>query len=160
MNETLSVAHLGLSVAAGSLTTLSPCVFPLLPLVLGGITQSSRWAPVALGAGMAFSFAAVGWLLGVAGAALGLDAEDVRTAGGVLLVMLAIVMLVPALNNCFVTLLSPLSSSASTVANHVDGQSLPGAFGLGALLGIVWSPCSGPLLGSAMMLVAADGGAG
>ena len=34
-----SVAELGLALAAGSLTTLSPCVFPILPLVVGGAVR-------------------------------------------------------------------------------------------------------------------------
>ena len=45
MNETLSLSHLGLSLLAGSLTTLSPCVFPVLPL--GG--TKARFQPVYVG---------------------------------------------------------------------------------------------------------------
>ena len=52
MSLALSVPQLGLSLAAGSLTTLSPCVLPLLPLVVGSSLQGNRFAPVAMGAGM------------------------------------------------------------------------------------------------------------
>ena len=52
-----SAAELGLALAAGSLTTLSPCVFPILPLVVGGAVQANRLAPVAMGLGMVASFA-------------------------------------------------------------------------------------------------------
>ncbi len=45
MSVVLSLPQLGLSLAAGSLTTLSPCVFPLLPLVLGGALQATAWRP-------------------------------------------------------------------------------------------------------------------
>lgn len=51
---------------AGSLTTLSPCVFPVLPLVVGGAVQWTRLMPVAMGVGMA----------------QGIDGEHVRTFGG------------------------------------------------------------------------------
>lgn len=158
MGDALSVAHLGLSVAAGSLTTLSPCVFPLLPLVLGGLSPSSRWAPVAMGAGMASSFAGIGLLLGMAGASLGLSQDNIRTFGGTMLLALAIVMLVPRLSSSFAAMISPISNRANTVSQKVNSKSLLGAFLLGGLLGIVWSPCSGPLLASALTLVAADGG--
>ena len=53
----------GLSWLAGSLTTLSPCVFPILPMVLGSSVQGHRWGPVAMGLGMALSFAGVGVLV-------------------------------------------------------------------------------------------------
>ena len=45
-----------LSVAAGALTTLSPCVFPLLPVIVGGAVQRHRAAPVAMGLGMAMGY--------------------------------------------------------------------------------------------------------
>ena len=51
MSVALSLPQLALSLAAGGLTTLSPCVFPLLPLVLGGALQGSRLAPIAMGVG-------------------------------------------------------------------------------------------------------------
>ncbi|MFN7641151.1 MAG: cytochrome c biogenesis protein CcdA, partial [bacterium] len=97
----LSFSHLGLSMAAGSLTTLSPCVFPLLPLVLGGAVQSNPLAPLAMGAGMTASFAGIGLLLGALGPALGVDADSVRTLGAAMLIAFGIVMLVPALNERF-----------------------------------------------------------
>lgn len=63
----LAISHLGLSVLAGSLTTLSPCVFPILPMVLGGAAQGNRYAPLAMGVGMALSFATMGVLIGALG---------------------------------------------------------------------------------------------
>lgn len=160
MNETLSLSHLGLSLLAGSLTTLSPCVFPVLPLVVGGAVQANRLAPMAMGAGMAGSFALIGLLLGALGPALGIDGESVRTFGGVMLVAFPAVMLIPALSRRFTELMLPIASSANAASSRLDGGSLGGAFLLGGLLGLIWSPCSGPLLASALTLVASDGGAG
>lgn len=160
MNETLSLSHLGLSLVAGSLTTLSPCVFPILPLVVGGAVQANRLAPVAMGIGMATSFALIGLLLGALGPALGIDSQSVRAFGGVMLVAFAAVMLIPALSRRFTELMLPIASSANAASSRLDGGSLGGAFLLGGLLGLIWSPCSGPLLASALTLVASDGGAG
>ncbi|KPF70441.1 cytochrome C biogenesis protein [beta proteobacterium AAP99] len=155
----VSVTHAGLSLAAGSLTTLSPCVFPLLPLVLGGALQGHRLSPVALGLGMATSFSVIGVALGALGPALGIDSDSVRVFGAWLLIVFALVMLVPAWSEKFTQLMAPLASSANTAATRFSGSSLPSAFGLGAVLGLVWSPCSGPLLASALTLVASEGGA-
>lgn len=153
-------SELGLSVAAGSLTTLSPCVFPLLPLVVGGALQGHRAAPVAMGIGMASSFALIGLLVGTLGDALGLSSDVVRSAGGVMLFAFGLVMLIPALDARFSRWMTPLASSAQTAGARLDSGSLVGALALGGLLGLVWSPCSGPLLGSALALVASEGGAG
>ncbi len=159
MSLALSLPQLGLSVAAGGLTTLSPCVFPLLPLVLGGAVQGHRFAPVAMGLGMMVSFAGIGVVLGALGPALGIDADTIRVAGAAMLIAFALVMLVPALGERFSQWMLPIASAANSASTRLDGGSLLSAAALGAVLGLVWSPCSGPLLGSALTLVATDGGA-
>ena len=158
MSLALSVPQLGLSLAAGSLTTLSPCVLPLLPLVVGSALQGNRLAPVAMGAGMTMSFALIGMVLGSLGPALGIDGDSVRIAGAAMLIAFAVVMLVPALGDRFSQWMLPIASQAQTASSRLDGRSLTSALLLGAVLGFVWSPCSGPLLGSALSLVASEGG--
>lgn len=153
------VTELWFAIAAGSLTTLSPCVFPILPNVVGGAMQNNRFAPVAMGAGMVTSFALLGVLVGALGAALGIDSDTIRTAGAVLLIVFGVVMLVPWLNNRFTLLMTPLAASANNASTKLDSGSIWGAFALGGLLGMIWSPCSGPLLASALTLVASEGGA-
>ena len=157
--DALSLGHVGLSLAAGSLTTLSPCVFPILPLVLGGAVQGHRLAPLAMGSGMAISFALIGLLIGALGPALGIDSDSVRIFGAVLLIVFGLVMLVPALNRRFSEWMLPIASTANAASARLDGGSLGGALLLGGVLGLVWSPCSGPLLASALTLVASEGGA-
>lgn len=158
MSLALSVPQIGLSLFAGGLTTLSPCVFPLLPLVVGGALQGNRFAPVAMGLGMTVSFALIGMLLGAVGPALGIDGDTVRTGGAIMLIAFALVMLVPALGERFTQLMLPIASSANAATAKLDGGSLLGALLLGGVLGLVWSPCSGLLLGSALTLVASEGG--
>lgn len=80
--DAVGLPQLGLSRVAGGLTTRSPCVFPLLPLVVGGAVQGHRLAPLAMGVGMASSFALIGLALGALGPALGIDGDAVRGAGG------------------------------------------------------------------------------
>ena len=153
------LAHLMLALAAGGLSTLNPCVFPLLPLVAGGSLQAHRAGPLVMGLGMVSAFALVGLFVGLAGPALGVDAHTMRTAGGVMLVAIGLVVLLPSLNPYFVRIMTPLAGAADGLSQRVSRDSLGGAFLLGALLGLVWSPCSGPLLIAALTLVASDGGA-
>ena len=113
-----------------------------------------------MGVGMASSFALIGLLVGTLGDAIGLTGDGVRSAGGVLLLLFGLVMLVPALDARFSQFMTPLATSAQSAGSRLNSASLLGALGLGGLLGLVWSPCSGPLLGSALALVASEGGAG
>ena len=154
----IHATQLGLSWLAGSLTTLSPCVFPLLPLVLGGAVQGNRWAPVCMGAGMALSFALIGMGLGWLGPVLGVDTEHVRVVGGVLLLVLGLVMWLPAASAQFARWMQPLATQANHVSRRLNTSSNAGALALGAVLGLVWTPCSGPLLASALTLAASEGG--
>lgn len=158
MSLSLSIPQLGLSLAAGSLTTLSPCVLPMLPLVVGSVLQGNRFAPVAMGVGMTASFALIGMVLGALGPALGIDADTVRIAGAALMIVFAIIMLVPALGDRFSQWMLPVASQAQSASSRLDGRTLTSALLLGGVLGLVWSPCSGPLLGSAFSLVASEGG--
>jgi len=155
----LAVSHWVLSWLSGSLSTLSPCVFPLLPMVLAGVVQGHRWGPLVMGIGMAFTFASVGVLLGALGPVLGLDAEHLRMLGAVLLMLMGLVIWVPALNQGFTQWMTPLASGANAMSAHLQGHTLWSALMLGALMGLVWSPCSGPLLASALILAASEQGA-
>jgi len=156
---TIALSNLALSVVAGGLTTLSPCVFPILPLVIGGAVQANRTAPVAMGAGLISMFALMGVIVGAFGNRLGIDTDTIHTAGAVMLLAFGIVMLVPALSEGFARLMSPVASLAGGASQRLTGASNLSAFGLGGLLGMVWSPCSGPLLASALTLVATQGSA-
>ena len=154
-----SGSSIGLALVAGALTTLSPCVFPLLPLVLGGAQQRHRAAPLAMGLGLIASFALMGLLIGVAGDALGLTPQRVRAGSAWLLIAFGVVLLVPALNERFTQWISPIASGANRASGVLPQGSLWAALLTGALLGLIWSPCSGPLLGAALTLVATEGGA-
>ena len=86
---------LGLAFLAGVLSILSPCVLPLLPMVLGGAVSEHKFGPVALAAGLALSFTAIGIFVALIGFALGLDASVFRVAAAVLMITLGALLLMP-----------------------------------------------------------------
>jgi cytochrome c biogenesis protein CcdA len=147
-------SHLGLAFLAGLLSVLSPCVLPLLPLVLGAAVAEHRFGPVALAAGLALSFVAIGLFIATIGFALGLDGDRFRAIGAVLLVVLGIILIVPAAQNRFALAAGPLSNWAEQRFGGVATAGLAGQFAVGLLLGAVWSPCVGPTLGAASLLAA------
>lgn len=148
----MSVATLGLALLAGILSVLSPCVLPLLPIVLGTAASEHRLGPGALALGLAISFVAIGIFVATIGFAIGIDTDFFRLFAGVLLVLIGLVLVVPRLQEAVATAASPVSAWASSRFGGGAASGLSGQFGVGVLLGAVWSPCVGPTLGAAAVL--------
>lgn len=146
-------AVLPLAVVAGLLSILSPCVLPILPIVASAARGAGRWGPAALAAGLAAAFALAGSVLAAASVSLGFDAELARPVAGVALTLVGAVLVVPPLARAFERLTQPLADRANAAAART-GEGVGGQFGLGALLGVAWSPCVGPTLGAASLLAA------
>lgn len=142
----------GLSFAAGTLSTLSPCVLPLLPILLGSAAASHRLGPAALAGGLTLSFAGIGIFVASLGAALGLDPGVFRHAAAVLLIAFGAVLLSASLQQRFAAATSGLSGVGNGLLARISLDGLAGQFVLGLLLGLVWSPCVGPTLGAAVTL--------
>jgi cytochrome c-type biogenesis protein len=150
----MTAGALGLAFLAGVLTVLSPCVLPLLPIVLGAAASQHRLGPLALAGGLALSFTAIGLFVATIGFAAGLDTGVFRTVSAVVLIGVGLVLLVPRLQEQFALAAAPVSNWAGDYADNFTPGGLAGQFGLGLLLGAVWSPCVGPTLGAASVLAA------
>lgn len=136
------------------LSILSPCVLPLVPIVLGAAVSEHRFGPAALAVGLAISFVAIGMFVATVGFAIGLDGAFFRMVGGALLTSLGLVLLVPRFQVVFATAAGPVSDWTERRFGGFSQKGLSGQFGLGLLLGAVWSPCVGPTLGAASVLAA------
>lgn len=142
----------GLSYLAGVLSTLSPCVLPLLPILVGSAVLAHRFGAIALAAGLASSFTIVGVFIASVGVAIGLDQEVFRNIAAVLLILFGITLLSSTLQAKFAVATSGLSGSGQSLLSRISTDGLLGQFALGLLLGIVWSPCVGPTLGATITL--------
>jgi len=142
----------GIALVAGLLTTLSPCVLPLIPLLMGSAVSAHRLGPWALAVGVALSFTVAGVLLASVGASLGLDGETFRRMAALLMTAFGLILLSGRLQTLFVRATSGLSNSGHALLARFRPDGLGGQFALGLLLGIVWSPCVGPTLGAATTL--------
>ena len=148
------IGTLGLALVAGVLSILSPCVLPLLPIVLGTAQSEHRLGPVALAAGLAVSFTVIGLFVATIGFAIGLDTDVFRAISAFLLIAIGLVLLVPRLQAQFAVAASPVGAWVDDRFGGFTATSLWGQFGLGLLLGAVWAPCVGPTLGAASLLAA------
>jgi cytochrome c biogenesis protein CcdA len=146
------VTSLGLAFIAGILSVLSPCVLPLLPLVLGAAASEHRLGPAALAGGLALSFVVIGLFVATVGFAMGLDAGVFRTGAAIMLILIGLVLMVPAAQTRLAVAAGPMSNWTENRFGGFSTAGLPGQFGVGLLLGAVWSPCVGPTLGAASLL--------
>jgi cytochrome c-type biogenesis protein len=149
----MTLGSLVLALAAGMLSVLSPCVLPILPIVLGAAASERKWGPVALAIGLSVSFVAIGLFVATVGFAVGLDAEVFRDVAAILMVAIGLTLMLPGFQ-------TKLAVASGPIANWADARfsgfrsGTSGQFWVGVLLGAVWSPCVGPTLGAASMLAA------
>ncbi len=142
----------GIGFAAGSLSVLSPCVLPLVPILIGTAASAHRRGPLALAAGLTLSFAVIGVVLASAGASLGLDQTVFRNIAALMLVGFGVLLLSTGLQERFAVAASGASSAGQGMLSRLTLDGLSGQFVLGLLLGAVWSPCVGPTLGATITL--------
>lgn len=146
------MAAIALAFAAGLLSILSPCVLPVVPIVLGAAVAEHPLGAVALAAGLALSFTAIGLVLALAGFAIGIDAGMLRVAAAGIMIAIGAVLLVPGWQARLAAAGGPLSGWADRMFGGTASSGLVGQFAIGLLLGAVWSPCVGPTLGAASLL--------
>ncbi len=144
------VGEVLLAFVAGVVTTLNPCVLPLVPILVASALGENRLGPVALAAGLALSFASFGLLIVAFGFQLGIDERVIRYFAGTLLIAAGVLLLVPSAQAKFSAAASPLTNRANQALSRIDGSGLRGQLLIGLLLGLVWAPCVGPTLGAAI----------
>jgi cytochrome c-type biogenesis protein len=150
----LSAASVLFGYLAGVLSILSPCVLPLLPMVMGPAASAHRFGLAALAGGLVVSFVAVGLFVAAIGFSIGLDGEWFRTASAALLLLMGAVLLSASLQNRFAVATGGVSNAGQRLIERLQPSGLSGQFVFGLLLGAVWSPCVGPTLGAASVLAA------
>jgi cytochrome c biogenesis protein CcdA len=148
----IGLGSYGLGLLAGLLSTLSPCVLPILPILLGSASAAHPRAPLALAAGLALSYAVIGTALAWAGSSISIDAAGLRIIGAAILGLLGLVLMSGALQRRFASATSGIGDAGNTLLSKFDLGGVKGQFVIGLALGVVWSPCVGPTLGAAIVL--------
>lgn len=139
---------------AGVLSILSPCVLPLVPIVLATATGKHRYGHLALAAGLAGSFVAIGMFVALVGFSIGLDLAFFRVIGALLMMGLGLVLILPSMQTRFAAAAGPIGGWTERRFGGLEGDGWRGQLVVGLLLGTVWSPCVGPTLGAASLMAA------
>lgn len=147
------------SFIAGLLTTLSPCVLPVLPFVTASSLKKNKWGPLTLAFGLLISFVGVSLILSTSGLIFGVNPSLIRQISGFFLMLSGLLFLSQRLSDWLSSRLSFISGKASNLSQNSSQHSLFAEFFNGLLLGVVWTPCSGPSLGAALGLAAQEGNA-
>ncbi len=144
-----------LSIVAGALTVLSPCILPILPpLLSASISGGNRHRPLWIVSGLTISFTLFGVIFAFFGTFLGLSNNALRHAALLILFFLGLSLLWPSLWERIGTRISALSQQIPGL-NRLPNEKTPvSSLLLGASLGLIWAPCAGPVLGIILTLAA------
>lgn len=136
-----------LVLGAGLVSVLSPCVIPVVPLIVTGTAEDHKLRPVLIVSGLALAFIAMGVASSLFGAVIGPWMYKAEKIVGTLIALFGVLMIFNV--NVFEHI-----SGLGRLAQHAGGRT--NGFALGALLGIIWIPCVGPMLSSVLALVATE----
>jgi cytochrome c-type biogenesis protein len=144
----LGLSTIALSFGAGVASVASPCVLPVVPLIVAGTAEDHRARPALVVAGIAASFVTMGVLSSLFGGIIGPAVPRLEKAVGVLVIVFGLLLLADV--NLFkrLTWLQRIQASGSGPWSGLV---------LGLSLGLVWIPCVGPMLSGVLATVAARG---
>jgi cytochrome c-type biogenesis protein len=144
----VGLSSVALTFGAGLASVASPCVLPVIPLVLAGTAEDHRSRPALIVAGIAASFIAMGVLTSLFGSVVGPVLPALEKVFGVMVIAFGLLLLADV--NLFKRI---------TWVHRIQagGRGRWSGLLLGLSLGIVWIPCVGPMLSSVLALVASRG---
>lgn len=144
---------LGFAFLAGLVTILAPCIWPILPIVLlSSVASKGHQRPLGVTLGVMLSFAfftlSISYLVKI----FHFDPDSLRLVAIVIIAILGLTMVIPSLSRIMEGFISRLSSLFGQRSKQ--GSGLTAGFITGLSLGIVWSPCAGPILAAIATLAA------
>jgi cytochrome c-type biogenesis protein len=145
--------NLVLALLAGVVTVAAPCTLPMLPILLGAsVGQTGKIRPAMIALGFVISFSAAALALSAITRVFDFDPNSLRTGAAILLLGFGLLMIWPAPFEWLSIRIGGLTNVGSAGAASRQGNI--GGFVLGTTLGLVWTPCAGPVLGSILTVVA------
>lgn len=142
-----------LAFTAGILTIAAPCIFLPLPIIFGAsVGQKNNIRPLFITLGFVITFSVLALTLHVVVQSLQLNPQLLRNGAAVLLVIFGIFMIWPRIFERLTLRFSGLINKAGEESGKIGAGNV-GGFMLGVLIGVIWAPCAGPILGSILTLI-------
>ena len=152
----MNFVDIGLAFLEGIALIVSPCILPVLPLVLATSVDGGRRRPYGIIIGFVIAFTLFAILARKLVALLGIDLDVIKDASLVLLALFGLVLISTWLSNRFSALTQGLANFGNRVAGTGNGG-LGSGIVIGALIGLVWTPCAGPILAAVLVQVIRQG---
>jgi len=140
--------NIALVFAAGVTSVLSPCVLPVVPIIVTGSGDDHKLRPFMVVAGLSLTFIIMGIVSSLFGSLIGSKMVYVEKIAAGLITLFGLLMILNV--NLFKHL-----GFLSLFAQNSRGRF--GGFVLGFTLGIIWIPCIGPMLSGVLAIVATQG---
>ncbi len=140
-----------LAFLAGIISIFSPCILPLLPVILAYSTEKGKFRPIAIVAGLSLTFSVMGMAMAAFSQIFFQYQQYIQLVAEIIIIILGITMLME-FN------LSIFNSFSGRVNVDPQKEGIIGGLILGMSLGIVWIPCTGPVLSAILMGVLLEGG--
>ena len=140
---------------AGLATISGPCILPLLPVVLGTSTVKRHPArPLLIVLGFTLAFATAAILFSIFGRFLPFTQQSLRNLSAMIIGFFGFILLFPKIQTRLFAKLEPFIGRVGQTTQSHNPEGLGSGFLLGLTLGLIWTPCAGPVLGSILALVA------
>ncbi len=146
------LVNITLGFIEGFALIISPCILPILPIILAGSLEGSKKRPVGIIIGFMIVFALFTLFSRKLVQYSGIDLNIIRHISFGILILLAIIMLSTYLTDKFAELTRHLTNAGSTLstANNPQGGLVSGIL-FGGLVAIIWTPCAGPILAAVIV---------
>jgi cytochrome c biogenesis protein CcdA/thiol-disulfide isomerase/thioredoxin len=141
---------------AGFATVLSPCILPVLPAILSASASGGKSRPLGVILGLILSFVFFTLALTTLVQSFGLSANLLRYIAIAVIGFFGLVLLIPILSEKFAMLTDALANFGTQlqVRSRTQRSGFVGGLIIGVALGLVWTPCAGPILAAITTLVA------
>jgi len=148
----MNPVEIGLSFLEGLALIFSPCILPVLPLVLSASADGGRRRPFGIVIGFVLAFSLFAFASRKIVMALGIDLDIIKNASLVLLFLFGAVLLSSRLSEKFSQWTQGLAQFGSRIGSGGEEGMISGIM-IGALIGLVWTPCAGPILAAVLVQV-------
>ncbi len=146
------MVNIGLGFIEGFALIISPCILPILPIILAGSLAGSKKRPLGIIVGFVVIFALFTFFSRQLIEYSGINPNLIHDISYAILLLLGIMMLSSYLTEQFNLLTQRLVNTGSTLStvNDVEGGFISG-FLFGGLVALIWTPCAGPILAAVIV---------
>ncbi len=148
-----NLANAMLSLAEGFGLAFSPCILPILPFILASSTTQDKTRPFLIIGGFIATFTVFSLVSRQLLAFFDVPQDKVQMGAYALLLVFGIIMIVPWFEEKFAAATGGIAGKANDLSNTSFASTKLGGLMIGALIGLVWTPCAGPILASALLQV-------